>query len=329
MGNAIRLLRKCLNHTTDDKPHGGAASSPGVSALSRDLFNFETTSQVPEKLGSYVVSSTKAQANWYRKILEAWKQSKPPPKTPEEASRLVIASLKNHQKADVEGLLTFYGLPSPHNLVEVPTESPVSLPQGVRFELKTLPVDTKSVADGDTVTVYVSSKDPLVSSSVPKEVSIAAVKRAKAREKRNYTEADALHKKIISSGYRMISFQNEEVLAKKFRIRLSGIDSPESKMPYGKEAHDELLKMVEGKCLKVLVYTEDRYGRCVGDIYCNGKFVQEVMLKKGLAWHYVAYDKRAELAKWENEARQKRIGLWASSNPEKPWEWRKNKRGGN
>ncbi|KAG7565887.1 Staphylococcal nuclease (SNase-like) OB-fold [Arabidopsis suecica] len=328
MGNAIRLLRKCLNPTAENKPHGVSASSAGVSALSRDLLNFETTSQVPEKLGSYVVSSQKAQANWYKKILEAWKQAKPRPKTPEEASRLVIATLKNHLKADVEGLLSFYGLPSPHNIVEVPTESPVSLPKGVRFELKTLPVDTKSVADGDTVTVYVSSKDPLVSSSLPKEVSLAAVKRAKAREKKNYTEADALHKTIISSGYRMISFQNEEVLAKKFRIRLSGIDSPESKMPYGKEAHDELLKMVEGKCLKVLVYTEDRYGRCVGDIYCNGKFVQEVMLKKGLAWHYVAYDKRAELAKWENEARQKRIGLWASSNPEKPWEWRKNKREG-
>uniref|UniRef100_A0A0D3DTK6 TNase-like domain-containing protein n=1 Tax=Brassica oleracea var. oleracea TaxID=109376 RepID=A0A0D3DTK6_BRAOL len=105
-------------------------------------------------------------------------------------------------------------------------------------------------------------------------------------------------------------------------------------MPFGKESHDELLKMVEGKSLKVLVYTENRYGRCVGDIYCNGKFVQEVMLKKGLAWHYLAYDKRPELAKarfyqWENEAKQKRIGLWAAKNPEKPWEWRKNKRGGN
>lgn len=84
------------------------------------------------------------------------------------------------------------------------------------------------------------------------------------------------------------------------------------------------------------------------------------MLKKGLAWHYVAYDKRPVLAKarlvefvlyilqfsfvcwhsdfeylwfflceinqWEKEARQKRIGLWASSNPEKPWDWRKNNR---
>lgn len=99
-------------------------------------------------------------------------------------------------------------------------------------------------------------------------------------------------------------------------------------MPYGKDAKEELNKLCEGKCLRVIVYDQDRYGRCVGDIYCNGKFVQvvpltrslpylsmltmlnnhlsnlllhyfnqEIMLKKGFAWHYAAYDKRSELAK--------------------------------
>lgn len=47
-------------------------------------------------------------------------------------------------------------------------------------------------------------------------------------------------------------------------------------MPYGKEAKDELAKLVQGKSLRVLVYNQDRYGRCVGDIYCNGIFVQVV-----------------------------------------------------
>lgn len=90
-------------------------------------------------------------------------------------------------------------------------------------------------------------------------------------------------------------------------------------MPYGKEAKEELTKVLQGKSLRVLVFDEDRYGRYVGDIYCNGIFAQEVMLKKGLAWHYTAYDKRPELDKWEKEARAKRIGLWASRNPEMPW----------
>lgn len=53
-----------------------------------------------------------------------------------------------------------------------------------------------------------------------------------------------------------------------------GIDAPESAMPYGKEAKEALLKLVQGKSLKVLVYDQDRYGRCVGDIYCDGVFVQ-------------------------------------------------------
>ncbi|WRX22084.1 Staphylococcal nuclease (SNase-like) [Theobroma cacao] len=118
------------------------------------------------------------------------------------------------------------------------------------------------------------------------------------------------------------------ILARKYRLRLRGIDAPENDMPYGKEAKEELIKLVCGKQLTVLVYDMDRYGRFVADVYCHDTFVQEVMLKKGLAWHYAAYDDRPEFAVWENEARAKRIGLWASPNPKKPWDWRKDRREG-
>lgn len=336
MGNVLRFLcgHFCNPNAAADAdslgPHGVSPATVGVSALAHDLFDFEITSQVPQGLSKHVVSSKKAQANWYRKLAEAWRSEKPPPKTPEEASRLVIQTLKRHQKKDVEGLLAFYGLPLPHTLVELsaPAPVPTSLPDGVKFELQTLPVDAKAVADGDTVTVYVSTAHPRESSCIPIEVRNAAIQRSQARNAKNYAKADALHKTITDAGYRVLTVQNEEILARKYRIRLRGIDAPESAMPYGKEAKEELRKLVEGKCLRVLVYGEDRYNRCVGDLYCNGKFIQEAMLKKGFAWHYTAYDKRAELAKWENEARAKRIGLWASRNPEQPWEWRKGKREG-
>ncbi|CAJ2653485.1 putative 38.1 kDa protein [Trifolium pratense] len=330
MGNALRFLyANCCKPTTSDDPYGVSSSTVGVSALAHDLFHFENTSQVPEGLNKHVVSSKKAQANWYRKLIDAWKDAKPPPRTSEEAARLVILTLKGHKKADVEGLLNFYGLPLPHTLVEVTVQPPTSLPHGVKYEMHTLPVDAKAVADGDTVTVYVSTADPRESSVVPSNVHAAAGHRAQARSRRNYEEADAFHKQIIDAGYRMIPFENEEILAKKYRIRLRGIDAPESAMPYGKEAKIELTKIVQGKPLRVLVYGEDRYQRCVGDIYCNNIFVQEMMLKKGLAWHYAAYDKRPELETWEKEAKAKRVGLWASKNPEKPWDWRKNKRDAN
>ncbi|XP_056169450.1 staphylococcal-like nuclease CAN1 [Syzygium oleosum] len=310
-------------------PHGVSATTVGVSVLAQDLLNFEITSKVPEGLTNHVVSSSKAQTRWYRKLVVAWKESNPPPKTPEEASRLVLQTLKKHQKADVEGLLAFYGLPLPHTLVETAGEVPVALPQGVKFEFHTLPVDARAVTDGDGITVYVRTSDPRELCLVPQEVQIAAVERSEAHARRDFTRADALHESIIEAGYRVINVQNEEVLARKYQIRLRGIDAPEGEMPYGKEAKDELAKIVEGKCLRVLVYGEDRYNRSVVDIYCNGIFVQELMLKKGMAWHYTAYDKRAELAKWEKNARAKRVGLWASPNPEEPWEWRKNKREGN
>ncbi|XP_059457145.1 staphylococcal-like nuclease CAN2 [Corylus avellana] len=332
---ALRLLGQCWQPTAagDSESlghHGVSAATVGVSALAQHLFHFEITSQVPKGLSKHVVSSKKAQANWYRKLLEAWRESKPPPETPEEAARLIIETLKTDQKADVEGLLTFYGLPLPHTLVELTVVVPTSLPAGVKYEFETLLVDAKAVADGDGMTVYVSTTDPRESSCIPSDVQIAVVQRSEARAKKNYAEADALHKRIINSGYRVLhNFQNkEEILARKCRIRLRGIDAPENSMPYGEEAKEELTNIVQGKCLRVLVYDEDQYGRCVGDVYCNGKFVQELMLKKGLAWHYTAYDQRPEFAKWEKEARAKRVGLWASANPEKPWEWRKDKREG-
>ncbi|XAR65992.1 Micrococcal nuclease [Bertholletia excelsa] len=333
MGNALRLLYgQCCNPATAESDslghHGVSAATVGVSALAQDLYQFEITSEVPQGLNKHVISSKKAQVNWYKKLSAAWRETRPPPKTPEEASRLVIQTLKRHQKADIEGLLTFYGLPLPHSLVELSTEPPTSVAHGLKFELQTLPVDPKAVADGDTITVYVSTTDPRESSAVPREIQVAAVKRSKARAERNYQKADALHDKIIESGYRVIRVQNEEVLARKYRIRLRGIDAPESKMPYGQEAKEELTKIVQGKCLRVLIFDEDRYGRCVGDVYCNGIFVQESMLKKGLAWHYKAYDQRPELEKWERQARAKQIGLWASPNPEMPWEWRKDRREG-
>ncbi|KAG4128028.1 hypothetical protein ERO13_D10G252100v2 [Gossypium hirsutum] len=329
MGNALSLLyTHFCKPTTTAGDAGSFGSHGGVSALAHDIFQFELASQVPEGLSNHVVSSKKAQANWYGKLLDAWSEAKPPPKTSEEASKFVIDNLKKHQQADVEGLLAFYGLPLPQTLGHPSANSQTSLPQGVKYELRTLPVDVKAIPDGDTITVYVSTTEPWESANIPKDVRVAAAQRSKACADKNYTKADALQKKITISGYRVLTVQNQEILARKYRIRLRGIDAPESSMPYGKEAKEELVKLVGGKCLRVLVYGEDRYGRCVGDIYCNGKFIQETMLKKGLAWHYSAYDQRIELATWEKEARAERVGFWALPNPEKPWEWRKDKRQG-
>lgn len=321
MGNVLRLL--CRGSKADaETPQSAASQGVSVASLGHDLFNFENTSQVPNGLSKYVQSSKKIQANWYREILLEWKRSKPPPKTAEEAARLVVKTLKKIQQSEIEGFLGFYHLQLPDTPLDYSAEVPSKLP-GVKFEFQTLPVDGRAVQDGDSVVVYVSTVDPRESSIVPTQVNLNATKMSKSRANKNYAKADGLHEKIISAGYRVLKIGNEHVLAHKYRLRLRGIDAPENKMPYGDEARDALMNLIQGKCLRVLVYEEDQYGRSVGDLYCNGVFVQEKMLSTGCAWHYVFYDKRPEFARWEKEARAKRIGLWASPNPEKPWDWRK------
>ncbi|KAI3987229.1 hypothetical protein MKX01_031713 [Papaver californicum] len=289
MGNALRFLYgSCCKPKTEESDYGVSVSTAGVSALVHDLFNYENSSQVPERLGQYVASSKKAQAKWYNKLLQAWKAAKPPPKTAEQASGLIVQTLKGHLKADLE-------------------------------------VDAKAVGDGDGLTVYVDAMDPNEAPNVPRAVRLAVAQRAKARASRDYTTADALQQKIADAEYRVFNgLNNKDILAKKYRIRLRGIDAPEMQMPYGQEAKVELTKILQGKCLTIGVYCKDQHGRLVGDVYCNGKFAQKTMLQKGLAWHFVKYDKRPELKKWEKEARVVRVGLWASPNPQKPWEWRKN-----
>lgn len=190
-------------------------------------------------------------------------------------------------------------------------------------------MDAKAVADGDTMTVHVDTADPREFGNVPPEVQEAVAERTKARAAKDYQKADALQKILVDAGYRQVpNSRGEQVLAKKYWIRLRGIDAPENSMPYGKEAKEELVKLVQGKALKISIYDKDRYDRLVGDVECNGIFVQEHMLKRGLTWHYTAYDRRLELATWENQAQASRAGLWALPNPEKPWEWRKEKRMG-
>ncbi|KAI3884502.1 hypothetical protein MKW92_028820 [Papaver armeniacum] len=237
-----------------------------------------------------------------------------------------IQTLKNHPRADIEGLLRFYGLSLPHNGIDIPrVEFFPPGPEGVQFELKTFPVNANDVVDGDGLTVYIDASDPREAPNVPMAIRGAVSRRTEARASRDYATADALQRNIADAGYRVLSgSNNQNILAKKYRIRMRGIDAPENQMPYGKEAKQELTNLVQGKCLTNGVYCEDQYGRLVGDIHCNGNFAQKIMLQKGLAWHYEKYDKRPAFKKWEEEARAARIGLWASSNPEQPWEWRKN-----
>ncbi|XP_006663734.2 probable staphylococcal-like nuclease CAN3 [Oryza brachyantha] len=307
-------------------PHGVTPSTVGVAALAHDLLNFESTSMVPDGLSQHVASSRKAQVKWYKNMLEAYKNTTPPPKTPVDAAHLIARALHMIQRSDLEGILEFYNFPIPSLPTASSNHQPSSLPEGVQFVLNTLPVYDKCIGDGDGFTAYVSTTGPRESANVPLEVHEMVIARTQARQCRDYQSADALLSSLDEAGYKIISCSDDEVLARKYRIRMRGIDAPELKMPYGKESRNALVKLIGGKSVKIYVYDLDQFGRYVGDIYYNNVFIQEQMLKNGHAWHFKTYDKRPEFARWEREARGANRGLWASGNPEKPWDWRRDQR---
>ena len=110
-------------------------------------------------------------------------------------------------------------------------------------------------------------------------------------------------------------------------IRLQGIDAPEHDQPWGDEATGWLRRSIDGRRVIVThVGERDRHGRLLADIGVpdveNLWDVGVTVTRQGLAWHYKASDDNRSLAEAQMLAQQNNDGLWASSNPIPPWEWR-------
>jgi endonuclease YncB( thermonuclease family) len=116
------------------------------------------------------------------------------------------------------------------------------------------------------------------------------------------------------------------------KIRLSGIDAPERKQAFGMKSKDALSSAVAGKSVTIDWNKRDRYKRIVGKVLLDGKDMNLEQIKKGLAWHYKAYEReqdvedRSVYANAEYEAQQGKVGLWTEQEPLAPWDFRSRKR---
>lgn len=107
-------------------------------------------------------------------------------------------------------------------------------------------------------------------------------------------------------------------------VRLHGVDAPEGGQPYGAEATQLATRLSLGKRVSVEVVERDRYGRSVGVVLLpDGTELNADLVRRGLAWWYERYaPDRIELLRLQQEARREERGLWASSDPIAPWDWR-------
>ena len=112
------------------------------------------------------------------------------------------------------------------------------------------------------------------------------------------------------------------------KVRLAGIDAPESNQPFGQKSKEALSALVAGQQVEVDWHKRDRYGRVVGKIIAGGRDVNLAQVRNGLAWWYRKYkdeqspvdQKLYEAA--EGKARMGKVGLWGDSDPIAPWDFR-------
>ena len=132
----------------------------------------------------------------------------------------------------------------------------------------------------------------------------------------------------VSDGDTITVLTNDK---KQLKIRLEGIDAPETKQDFGSKSKsflDALLKTNQYQ-VKVHATGKDRYQRTIAKLYVEqNKCVNLIMVRNGFAWHYKRYSKDAALAQAELKARNEKIGIWSMPNPQAPWEYRSNKRSG-
>ncbi|MFB1487686.1 MULTISPECIES: thermonuclease family protein [unclassified Thiocapsa] len=136
---------------------------------------------------------------------------------------------------------------------------------------------------------------------------------------------------LVGTVVRILDGDTVEVLdARKrtHRVRLAGIDAPESKQPFGAKSKRVLSSLVGGETVAVDWHKRDRYDRLVGKIMLDGADMNLALVRAGYAWWYREYageqspSDRGLYAAAEKAARRDGVGLWADPRPIAPWDWR-------
>lgn len=118
------------------------------------------------------------------------------------------------------------------------------------------------------------------------------------------------------------------------RVRLAGIDAPESNQPFGQAAKEALVKRVAGRTVAVEWHKRDQYDRLIGKVISDGTDAGLAQVRAGLAWWYRRFATeqtpvdRTIYEDAEAKAKASRRGLWSGPDPVAPWDWCKAAKGG-
>ncbi len=97
------------------------------------------------------------------------------------------------------------------------------------------------------------------------------------------------------------------------RIRLEGIDCPESGADFSNRAKQLTSDLVFGKRVRIEGKERDQYGRLVARVFVGDIDLSLALVEAGLAWHYKQYSDDAVLAAAEVVARTKKLSMFSGA----------------
>jgi len=113
------------------------------------------------------------------------------------------------------------------------------------------------------------------------------------------------------------------------KVRLTEIDAPEKKQPFGNRSKQSLSDLCFNKTATVESSGKDRYRRVLGLVTCDGVNANAEQIRRGMAWVFDRYVTDKSLYALQDEAKAAKRGLWRDVAPVPPWEWRLQKRSSN
>jgi endonuclease YncB( thermonuclease family) len=117
-----------------------------------------------------------------------------------------------------------------------------------------------------------------------------------------------------------------------FRVRLYGIDAPESTQPGGGESTSYLTKRILHQKVELEPFQQDRYDRLIAIVDLGDEDINETMVQTGHAWAFRKYLKHSDTdyCYYEADARKAHLGLWSlpAAQQVAPWEYRHHRSGG-
>lgn len=105
------------------------------------------------------------------------------------------------------------------------------------------------------------------------------------------------------------------------KVRLAGIDAPESGQPFAKESRDALAALVFGRTVEVVDDGRDPGGRVIARVSINGSDVSRELVSTGYAWA-APTSTDASLSAAQSSAQAAKLGIWSEAAPTAPWDYR-------